>query len=85
MADGLDPTCLSGTDLYTATSTYGLLFGRDDLRKRTEVSNTIEATNPFYRLVGAECLKEKILRWIQNMSSRVKTGDHIIIVLISHG
>lgn len=86
MADGLDHTCLSGTDLYITTLTYGpLLFGRDDLRKRTEVYNVTEATNPFYRLVGAEGLKEPIIRWIRNVSHRAKAGDRIIIVLIGHG
>lgn len=39
-ADGLEPTCLSGTDLFTTTSVHGpLYFGRDDLRGRTEVYN----------------------------------------------
>jgi hypothetical protein len=85
---GLSPTCISETDLYTTASAYRpFLFGREDLRERTEIYDTAEAANPFYHLVNGadQGLKETIVNWIRNVSDRVKAGDRIIIILIGHG
>lgn len=84
--DGLDPTCLSGVDLYITTNALGpFIFGRDDMRGRTEVYNVEEAVNPFYHLVGEEGLKKRVIDWIENVADLAKAGDRIVIILICHG
>ncbi|KAJ5607869.1 hypothetical protein N7537_004488 [Penicillium hordei] len=85
IADGLHPTCLSGTNLFDITSTSGpFIFGRDDLRERIQVYDSDEATRPFYQL-EAHGIKSHIMCWIRDVSGNVRPGDRIIIVLIGHG
>lgn len=85
MADGLHPTCLSGTHLHDITNMSGpFLFGREDLRERVPIYDSQEAMRPFYRL-EAHSLKSHIMDWIRNVSGQVGPGDRIIIVLIGHG
>lgn len=85
MADGLHPTCLSGTHLHDITNRSGpFLFGREDLRERVPIYDSQEATSPFYRL-ETHGLKSHIMDWIRNVSRQVRPGDRIIIVLIGHG
>ncbi|KAJ5229421.1 hypothetical protein N7489_010129 [Penicillium chrysogenum] len=86
MADGLDPTCLSGTHLRLITDTTGpFLFGRDDLGPRSQIYDSSEAANPFYHIAGPGGLKRKILNWVRNVSTRVATGDRVIIIFMAHG
>lgn len=85
MADGLYPTCLSGTNLHDVTNMFGpFLFGREDLRERVPIYDSQEAMRPFYRLETRR-LKSHIMKWIRNVSGQVGPGDRIIIVLIGHG
>lgn len=85
MADGLDPTSISGTHLSDIVNMSGpLIFGRDDLRERVPIYDSQEATRPFYRLED-HGLKSHIMDWIGNVSGQVGPGDRIIIVLIGHG
>jgi hypothetical protein len=85
MADGLNPTCLSGTHLYDITNMSGpFLFGREDLRERIPIYDSQEAMSPFYRL-EATSLKSHIMDWVRNVSDQVRSGDRIIVVLIGHG
>ncbi|KAJ5759793.1 hypothetical protein N7520_006949 [Penicillium odoratum] len=85
IADGLNPTCLSGTNIHDITSMVGpLLFGRDDLRQRVPIYESQEAVQPFYRL-ESHGLKTHIMRWITLVSGSVRPGDRIIIILIGHG
>jgi hypothetical protein len=54
--DGLHPTCLSGTDLFTVNAFKTLEFGRDDLGRTTDIVYTREegaSSNQFYRKVGS--------------------------------
>jgi hypothetical protein len=47
MADGLDPTCLSGTHLRLITDMSGpFLFGRDDLRSRARDHESRDIADP---------------------------------------
>lgn len=85
IADGLNPTCLSGTNLQDITNMFGpFLFGREDLRARVPIYDSQEAMRPFYRL-EAHGLKPHIMNWIRFVSGQVRPGDRIIIVLIGHG
>ncbi|KAB8262541.1 hypothetical protein BDV32DRAFT_147463 [Aspergillus pseudonomiae] len=85
MADGLYPTCLSGTHLYDITNIYGpFLFGREDLRERVPIYDSQEAMRPFYRL-EAHGLKSHIMDWTRNDSNQVGSGDRSMIVLIGRG
>lgn len=85
MADGLHPTCLSGTHFHDITNMSGpFLFGREDLRERVPIYDSQEATRPFYRL-ETHGLKSHIMDWIRNVSGQIGPGDRIIIVLIGHG
>jgi hypothetical protein len=85
MADGLSPTCLSGTHLHDITNMTGpFLFGREDLRERVSIYDSQEAMRPFYRL-ETHGLKSHIINWIRDVSGQVGPGDCIIIVLIGHG
>ncbi|KGO47995.1 hypothetical protein PEX1_062180 [Penicillium expansum] len=85
IADGLHPTCLSGTNLHDITIMSGpFLFGREDLRDRVQVYDTQEAITPFYRL-EANGLKSHVMHWIRDVSRHIGTGDRIVIVLIGHG
>ncbi|KKK22844.1 hypothetical protein P175DRAFT_0501544 [Aspergillus ochraceoroseus IBT 24754] len=85
MADGVHPTCLSGTHLLDITNLSGpFLFGREDLRERVPIYDSQEAIRPFYRL-EAHGLKSHIMDWIRNISGQVGPGDRITIVLIGHG
>lgn len=83
--DGLDPTCLSGRHLQNITNIFGpFIFGREDLRQRTQVYDNDEAFTPFYQLETRH-LKRSVLAWIANVSREVGPGDRIIIVMIGHG
>lgn len=85
ITDGLNPTCLSGTNLQDITNMFGpFLFGREDLRARVPIYDSQEAMRPFYRL-EAHGLKSHIMNWIRFVSGQVRPGDRIIIVLIGHG
>ncbi|CAG8903701.1 unnamed protein product [Penicillium egyptiacum] len=86
MADGLDPTCLSGTHLRLITDMSGpFLFGRDDLRSLSQIYDSSEAANPFYRIAGPGGLKREILNWVRNVSTRVVSGDRVIIIFMAQG
>ncbi|ODM22966.1 hypothetical protein SI65_00555 [Aspergillus cristatus] len=85
-ADGLNPTCLSGTNLADITYMSGpLKFGRDDIRTPIRVYDNTEAQTPFYQLSGAGSTKQLALTWIRNVASRLKAGDRIILVFVAHG
>ncbi|KAJ9230278.1 hypothetical protein DTO169E5_8513 [Paecilomyces variotii] len=85
ITDGLNPTCLSGTNLYDITNICGpFLFGREDLRARVPIYDSQEAMRPLYRL-EAHGLKSHIINWIRFVSGQVRPGDRIIIVPIGHG
>lgn len=85
MADGLDPTCLSGTHLQDITNINGpFLFGREDLRQRVPIYDNEEAMTPFYQL-ERHYLKRPILDWVTRTSNEVRAGDRIVMVLIGHG
>ena len=86
ISDGLNPTCLSGTDLADITNMSGpLLFGRDDMRTRTQVYDSDEARVPFYQLSAPSGTKRLALNWIQNVAPRLRQGDRVVIVFIAHG
>jgi hypothetical protein len=58
----------SGMHLKFITTLYGpLLFGRDDMRERSEVYNSEEAQISFY-ILATEGLKKSILDWIEGVS-----------------
>ncbi|KAJ5983223.1 hypothetical protein N7481_005322 [Penicillium waksmanii] len=85
IADGLNPACISSTNLQDITNVYGpFLFGREDLRDRIQIYDDEEAMTPFYQLEDRS-LKLPTLDWVRSTSAQVRAGDRIIIVLIGHG
>lgn len=85
VADGLNPACISSTNLQDITNVYGpFLFGREDLRDRIQIYDDEEAMTPFYQLEDRS-LKLLTLDWGRSTFAQVRAGDRIIIVLIGHG
>ena len=85
--DGLNPLCLTGTDLCDVLDICpSLAFGCADTGDRVRIYNMQEAReNPFYRMASDKGLKKDIFRWIKNISTRIRPGDRIITVFLGHG
>lgn len=62
-----------------------IVFGRDDMGSSREAVCSKKET-PFYELVEQDSsLKQKVLDWVGEKATVTKSGDRIILVLMSHG
>lgn len=87
MADGLQPTCLIGTDLRDVMGVvnFPLVFGREDLGGHRVVYTRAETLNPFYTMASQNGLKHDLLAWIRSKANILQPHDRILIVFVSHG
>lgn len=85
IANGLDPTCISGTDLRDVMElvNFPLVFGREDIGC-TQVYDKVEATTPFYPMVSPEGLKHDVLIWIANVARSLVPNSRIVLIFVGH-
>lgn len=85
--DGLNPLCLTGTDLCDVLGLCpSLTYGCADTGHQASIYSIQEAReNPFYHMASDKGLKKDIFGWIRSISKRVCSGDRIVTVFLTHG